>query len=158
MAAFRYAYKVEGLQKTSAQIAGEVMEQLEQTEEGLTPQSLVDASRAEDAPLHDEFEWDDDVAAEEYRKVQARKLIQNVVILAAEKSEEKPAETTRAYVSAPGRESRYIPVRTALSDKVFKAHLLMMAKREAAQFAAKYRAVKELCSVIDAIDKFLTED
>ena len=42
----------------SAQVAGEVCERLE-ARGRLTPSDLVDESRAEDAPLHGMFTWDD---------------------------------------------------------------------------------------------------
>lgn len=41
----------------------------------LTPQMVVDAARPDEAPLHDRFEWDDSVAGEKYRLVQAGVLI-----------------------------------------------------------------------------------
>ena len=56
MAAYMYEYRVKGLVKAPAQVAGEIMEQLEQSEQGLSPASLLDASRDESAPLHGEFE------------------------------------------------------------------------------------------------------
>lgn len=41
----------------------------------LTPQLVVDEARPKDAPLHDRFEWDNKVAGEAYRRVQAQQLI-----------------------------------------------------------------------------------
>ena len=65
-----YEFKPCSYIKASAQVAGEMCEQLSKTG-GLTPKRLVDANRAEDAPLHGEFEWNDTVAAEAYREGQA---------------------------------------------------------------------------------------
>ena len=66
MAAFecKYSYRVPGLQKAPAEVTGRVFEELANSEGGLSPRTLVDASRDENAPLHNEFEWRDDVAAE----------------------------------------------------------------------------------------------
>ena len=66
MAAFecRYSYRVPGLQKAPAEVTGRVFEALANSESGLSPRTLVDASRDVNAPLHNEFEWRDDVAAE----------------------------------------------------------------------------------------------
>lgn len=44
----------------------------------LTVDDVVDAARDPDSPLHGEFEWDDTVAAELYRRTQARRLIVTV--------------------------------------------------------------------------------
>lgn len=65
--------------KTPPQIVGEVCLELEK-EGRLTAKNLVDVSRDEDAPLHNEFEWSDDIAAEKYREVQAGYIIRSVEI------------------------------------------------------------------------------
>lgn len=43
----------------------------------ITPEALVAAARSEDSPLHSYFEWDNDVAAEKYRMMQARTLLRS---------------------------------------------------------------------------------
>ena len=43
----------------------------------LTPDIVLEAARPETSPLHKHFEWDDSVAAEAWRKDQARTLIQS---------------------------------------------------------------------------------
>ena len=62
-----------------AQIAGRVCAALEE-QNALTAQRLVDESRPEDAPLHAAFEWNDTIAAEEWRKHTARHIINSLVI------------------------------------------------------------------------------
>lgn len=44
----------------------------------LTPTAVLDDARSPNSPLHDYFEWNDDVAAEKYRLDQARRLIRSV--------------------------------------------------------------------------------
>lgn len=44
----------------------------------LTPNAVVDDAKNPSSPLHDQFEWDNDVAAEKYRLEQARELIRKV--------------------------------------------------------------------------------
>lgn len=41
----------------------------------LTPDIVLDSARPSDSPLHKHFEWDDSVAAEQYRRNQARTLL-----------------------------------------------------------------------------------
>ena len=60
--AFSYRYKFDGLHKVSADIAGRVLQELSESENGLTPQGIVDVSRDVNHPLHNEFEWDNTVA------------------------------------------------------------------------------------------------
>lgn len=74
-----YKWKTGSVIKADAQVAGEVCEGLKNTV-GLTKKNLVDASRAEDAPLHNSFEWDDAVAAESYREEQAGYIIRSLTV------------------------------------------------------------------------------
>jgi hypothetical protein len=47
----------------------------------LTPALVVEEARPDDSPLHDRFEWDNEVAGEEYRRHQARQLIRSVKVV-----------------------------------------------------------------------------
>lgn len=150
MAAFIYEYKCKGLQKVSAQVAGEIMEQLEQSEAGLSPASLLDASRDEQAPLHGEFEWRDDVAAEQYRLTQAGGIIRNIVRITVETQEKAPV---RAFVSTGERKQAYVSISTALTNEQWRKNLLESAKRDMQSFTAKYRNLDELSEVLTAMQK-----
>ena len=84
--------------KSGARLVGDpqiVGEQLARIEKHgtLTPKAVVDASRRSSAPLHDYFEWRDDVAAEKYREVQAKEIIRSVELVI------EGSEPTRAFVS-----------------------------------------------------------
>lgn len=146
MAAFYYA--VQGINKVSAQVAGEIMERLEQSERGLSPASLLDESRDENAPLHGEFEWNDAAAAEQYRLTQAGNLIRNIRIVAEE--QEAPV---RAFVCTGERKSAYVALQSALNNETWKANLLEAAKRDMTAFTAKYRMLEALSGVIEEMRK-----
>ncbi len=137
--------------KTDATVAGEVCEELDKTV-GLTPQNLVDASRPEDAPLHREFEWDDTIAAEEYRRVQARHIITNLAVVI----EEKKQEPVRAFFSLEygfkKNEGAYESTVRIMSDEEMKARLLEKAKAEMIAFKSKYKMLRELDEVFASID------
>lgn len=47
----------------------------------ITPRALVDEAEPDDAPLHPCFEWDDEVAGDKYRLLQARKLVRAVRVV-----------------------------------------------------------------------------
>lgn len=130
-----------------AQAAGEVCSMLERRGE-LTPQALVDESRSEDAPLHGMFEWDDRVAAEQYRQVQARQIIQSIEVVAV--GDSKPV---KAFVSlrVAGQERRYESTEVALSNPDTREKVLKEALAELAAFRKKYERFEELADVIAAI-------
>ena len=148
--AFTYKYKFDGLHKVSADIAGRICQELTETEEGLTPQKLVDVSRDENHPLHDEFEWDDSIAAEAYRITQAKQLIRDITIV---KEEEQKKD--RGFVITPGGNHVYVPLNDALNNEEWKNNLLNAAKRDMIAFIAKYRRLQELTAVIEPMTELL---
>lgn len=137
--------------KTSAEVAGEVCEELDRTV-GLTPQNLVNVSRPEDAPLHNEFEWDNDVAAEEWRRVQARLLINNLAIVV----EEQKQEPVRAFFSLQcgfrKNDGNYESTIRIMSDSDKRKKLLESAKRDMEAFKNKYQMLTELQDVFSAME------
>ena len=150
-----YQYKVNGIHKAPAQVAGEVCAALENSSVGLSPKTLLDASRDLNAPLHNEFEWDDSVAAEHYRESQAGAIIRNIYVVKAESNEESPK--LRAFVNAKSntRPGTYHNVHAALEDEDMKAQLLESAKRECNSFVFKYNTLVEMSDVIAEMRKVI---
>lgn len=131
----------------SAQVAGEECKRLE-SEGRLTPQDLVNESRAEDAPLHNCFEWDDSIAAEKWRYTQAAYIIRSVEVTI-----EQTSEPTRAFVATISDGSRtYRDVGVVLKSADGREALLSNARRELLAFRRKYQTLHELADVFDAID------
>lgn len=150
-----YSWKPNSRIKTSADVAGGVCESLEQSG-GLTAKRLVDASRPEDAPLHNEFEWDDPKAAELYREHQAGHIIRSIVVKPEAATESVPI---RAFFRVPECEtSGYIHVAKIISDEDKLLELLSQAKKEMSTFANKYRSLSVLAPVIKEIDNIVERD
>lgn len=141
----KYEWKNNFRCKTDAQVVGELCEELESTI-GLTAENLLDVSRAEDAPLHNEFEWVDDVAAEKYRTYQARLIINHLAISVGESKE----ESVRAFFTTEEKKYESLEVILRCEDK--KRNLLEVALAELERFRRKYAQLEELASVFDAID------
>lgn len=158
MAAFecKYSYRVPGLQKAPAEVTGRVFEELANSEDGLSPRTLVDASRAADAPLHNEFEWRDDVAAEKYRIEQAKGIITNLRIVTVQADGSEAMD--RAYVVKPGGESQYVFIQNALSREDWRDALLEQARHDVKCFLGKYRRLQALAGITDAMEAFLHSD
>lgn len=131
----------------SAQVAGEECKRLE-SQGRLTPQDLVNESRAEDAPLHNCFEWNDGIAAEKWRYTQAAYIIRSVEVTV-----EKTSEPTRAFVATISDGTRtYKDVGVVLRNADSREELLRNAMRDLLAFRRKYQNLRELVDVIDAID------
>ena len=163
-----YKYKHGARIRTHAQVAGEVCASLEERGE-LTPKSLVDVSRPEDAPLHDEFEWDDSKAAEAYRETQASYIIRSIEVVP-----EQTEHEVRAFVSVPNEPTmddgeddategavppkprqQYRSVDVVMRSADGRKTVLAQAFRELASFRRKYVGLTELADVFAAIEKLL---
>ena len=141
-----YQWKKASYIKVDANVAGQVCEELTNTV-GLTAETLLEASRDEGAPLHKEFEWDDSLAAEQYRMQQARHIINCLCI----KVEDKTEEPVRAFFTIV--ESEYEPINVIMSVEDKRQALLNSALRELEAFERKYQTLTELAEVFKAIKK-----
>lgn len=138
--------------KADANKAGQVFEELQRTV-GLTAKTLLDASRPEEAPLHNEFEWDDAKAAEAYRETQSAYIIRSLCV--APEGERK--DPVRA-VFIVNNESGYEGLNIIMENADKRTALLDVALRELQAFRKKYSTLKELEKVFTAIDHVANEN
>jgi hypothetical protein len=121
------------------------------TEHGkLTPAIVLDAARAADHPLHDRFEWDDEVASEKWRKHQARELIRSVRIVYKEATDTDPGKSIRAFHAVRGTddESVYEPAEAIAEDPLKRAMLLRDAEREWKTLLRRYKDLGEFMAMV----------
>ena len=146
-----YSWKDGFKANVKADVVGEVLEQLEQSESGITAQAFVDVSRPEDAPTHKMFEWRDEIAAEKYREHQARTIINHITI-----RYETVPEPQRAFFHIYHGDPTYKSVGTIKRSEEDMVALIEMALNELQAFEKKYAVLrKELEEVFDAIDNML---
>lgn len=144
-----YEWKTASYIKADANVAGKQCEELERTG-GLTPKRLLDANREKSAPLHNEFEWRDDIAAERYRENQARHIIACLCVRAETTNGEK-SEPIRAFLkTAP--ESEYQSLEVILQSADSRSAMLAMALKELKAFQRKYNSLAELKPLFDVLE------
>ena len=144
-----------------AQAVGERLEVLKaRTGGSLTPELLLREGRRESSPLHPCFTWDDAVAGNKYRLWEARHLFRSleieVTVIKPKDGTEKSLGFQKVHLNVRGGdvdEPVYVDVRTA-SPKCREA-LLAQALREAQSWRERYRQLKELSEVFDALDGLL---
>ncbi len=144
-----YQWKAASRIKADAERAAAQFAALDQTV-GLTQQTVLDANRPADAPLHSEFEWDDTAAAEQYRLHQAGHLIRSLIIVpdsAPVSAETAEPVRVRAYCPIQGKFEQTVSIVQA-PDKY--ALLLCQARSELAAYLNKYSTLKELQPIRDA--------
>ena len=147
-----YAWKDAGRLrfKTDAQVAGEVCSRLEQ-EGRLTGKALVEVSRPTDAPLHDEFIWDDTIAAEKYRESQARDIISHISVVS-----ESAKEPIRAFLNVSVGNPVFDSINVIVRNEDKYAALCKRALAELISFQKRYSMISKLdklTSIIEELEK-----
>ena len=138
-----YQWKTGARILADAQEAGEILNRLER-EGRLSAKGLLDESRPEDAPLHKEFEWNDVVAAENWREHQARHIIGSILVI------QEKSEPVRGFFKIERSGNRYESIQTIL-ESVDKTNLLLEeAFKEFARMERKFKALDRLQRVWDA--------
>lgn len=137
-----------------ANVVGEYFEELEANNGPLTNQIVLDGARAESSPIHPLFEWDDQIAAEQYRLNQATKLICNLTVEI--ETEDKPIEV-RAYMNVSEQKTgEFINTTQAFKSADSREIILKRAYQELEAFKQKYKNLTELAKVFEAIDELKT--
>jgi hypothetical protein len=124
----------------------------------LTPQAVVEESRAKNAVLHHHFNWDDSRAAQAYREWQARQVI--AVVTFQHPQMDTPMRTFQNVVlERPDEDGNpqsyhvYLRVKDIMKNPEARAQLLERAHREASEWAVRYKSLVELAEIISAIRK-----
>ncbi len=119
----------------------EVGKELEKLGDELTPKNIVNLARNENSVLHEMFEWDDTVAAEQYRKQQANLIIQNlkITVIADDNIERK----VKAFVTVK-RNTVFEPIEKVVKDVDKYSLLLDKAYKELNGIKIKYRELQEI--------------
>lgn len=116
--------------------------------EKLTADLLVDEARDEESPLHSRFEWDDTIAGEKYRKVQANELIRSVEIVYHEDAN-GAQQKVRAFHSVTRADgTTYVPVDDIRQDDFLRKLALQSAEREWKALQRKYAHLKEFMDIV----------
>jgi hypothetical protein len=114
----------------------------------LRGEDVVAFARAENTALHAKFQWDDTLAAEQYRLWQAREIIR-CHVLVLDRGEDKV--TTRAYVSLMGDRTEdgggYRTMVDVMTDRSLRKKLLAQALADAERWQQKYQLLAELTPV-----------
>lgn len=135
--------------KVDVEIAHREVERIRAKHGGeATPEAVVEAAKSKRNPLHEEFEWDDAVAANEHRLEQARWMLRSIQIVREDVRTDRPQrlyEVVRTRVEGE-RKARnvYRTVDDIMADPQTRAELLSRALRELVSWQQRYRGLQEL--------------
>jgi len=108
-----YVFRIEDGEEAmgiDAQTAGSELDRIRRRDGTIRPAAVVDEARPEEAPLHPAFEWNDPVAAEQWREHQARTLIRVVRVVPAAPQEPRVASVRPVNQAAAPVVERYDPM------------------------------------------------
>jgi len=166
----KYSWKSGYSYKTSADVVGKVLTEIEERDGEVTSRTFLEYSRPEDSETHDMFEWDDSIAAEKYRLVQSGKIINQLQVelvrvgdsaprqLNIEVERQEPAQRVNAFVNVAPRGTRmtasFNNFVSAMSDEEKSIQVLKNALADLKALEEKYRMYEELADVFAAIHEF----
>ena len=148
--------------KADAKAALKEIEALNKRHGGYAPDgSLVEHARNPKSVLHNEFEWDDEVASNKFRLITEKNIKRSLVVV-TEKLNDGQAEPTeirlfqRAKVECNGKPQRiWLNTFDMMKDPHGRQQLVDNAKKELEAFTNKYKALSELSDVLEPINLFL---
>ena len=114
---------------------------------------VVDAARPLHSPLHEHFEWDDSVAGERFRLVQAQQLIRAVITIIP-RADGEPV-SARAWISLPNDRADgggYRETVDVLQDADLLEQAFKSLQEDLSRLRQKYRAFTELAAVLDEME------
>jgi hypothetical protein len=122
------------------------------TENGrLTPQLVVDAARPKKSLLHSKFEWDNGIAAESYRRVQAAELIRSVRVTYLPLGD-GPQASIRAFhaTARPEIGHAYDPIEEIMDNPIQRAILLRDMERDWRALKKRYESIVEFWDLLNS--------
>lgn len=131
--------------------AQKVYNEIVEIGEYATPQEIVEKAKSETTELHKCFEWNNDIAAEKYRIVQARKIVRSLVFERTEKQIQKNKPEIRV-IHKPVGAIGYKPLEFIVQKQDEYERLLEAARRELHAFKVKYQHLSELDEIMELIN------
>lgn len=123
-----------------------VAEEIVSIGETATPEQIVDLAKDPATELHKLFTWDDTLAAEKWRKQEARLITRHLIIKETIREDAPPARvfsiTNKGYKQT-----------TLIFQKTDEREMLLRrAWQELRAFKAKYSMLQELAEILELID------
>ena len=120
---------------------------------------MIDDARSEDSPIHEFFEWDDTVAAEEHRHYQCNLLRRGVKVVRKINGQENVAPafiTVKHRDTTKDQPTTFKPIEVILADPEGRDYLLEEAIRELIRFRRKFATLDSLANFFKELDAVIS--
>lgn len=136
-------------------------------EKKVTPSKVLELAKDPNHPLHSFFEWDDEVASNKYRLIQARELINQIVFQIMNEEKDKKYSKVRAFLSVSENDKSemvingnqytdnyFVSIEDIDKDEKLVYYSKLKAKAELKVFQEKYSFLNSyLGNIFNEIDK-----
>jgi hypothetical protein len=119
----------------------------------ISPSKVVEFAKNPKTHLHVRFEWDDHIAAEQYRLQQARHLIRLELTVIENSGIESPVRLYFSMEDDRTPDAGYRIITDIFKDETLKGKMLDQALRELKTFQKKYKTLSALSEVFKAIQE-----
>lgn len=147
----QYGWKIDGFAKgIDPAEAIKEFERIESLYGSLTPENVLDASKPKNALFHSLFTWDDTRAAENYRLVEARRLLNNIDVRVISDGQPKQIAVFEV-VKAPTNVYKSIDTMSVDDIKYVKDRTLKelnILKEKLSRYKEFYAVVKSMTQTI----------
>lgn len=109
---YRSGSQIKGVSASTAQ---RELERIRKQRGKLTAEIVVEEAKSKKSPLHAIFQWEDSIAAHEYRLWQARALQRSIIVVYSQPQEDgttvksEPVNWLLRVKEPEGRDGRYVP-------------------------------------------------
>jgi len=145
-------------QKDAELVAGVANDLVEKLGRGLEPADLLEHARPADSPLHHLFQWDDKIAAEKYRIIQANYLFRSVMVVHPQIAQEVHMLTHLHMHNEP---PAYYTLDQIRRDPLKYEQMVLQCVKELKAVLSKYRAVLGVAPIMakitDLVERFLDD-
>lgn len=150
---FKEPLTIKNAKVADPQVIGEALERVGTDLGGrVTPKAVVAAAYDDASPLHPHFEWDDTVAANQYRLDQARTLIRAIRV------EDDDGEVRHGYFSVNDKGGvSYRSLADVVGSRELRLAVLVSAERDLKAWEHRYRDIQDVCEVVSSARETLTE-
>ena len=143
--------------KVDAEVAHQQIDRIYQKKGSVVASDVVKLAKGVRNPLHPEFEWDDEVAANEHRLETARSLLRSFHVVRDEVKSDRPQRVFEIVTEKAEGEKKarkvYKTTEDVMADPDMRSELLFRALRELRTIQQRFRDLQELAVVMRAIDE-----
>lgn len=141
-----------------AQATGEYLEQTLGPDAGCSAELFVELAKPKRSPIHHLIQWDDAIAAQEYRLGQARHVLNHIaVVISNGKERETRAFQNVVVITDQGAERTYMPAHMVWKTPELSSQVIDQARRYLRIFTERFREYEQLAGAIGYVEKALQE-